>query len=71
MGYRSVPEKESEDATSRLDAAVNQLRDYEVELDKLSRELPEIDMALQKVDLDLKTGGKRIEEAERRVRDLK
>ena len=64
-------ERESEDAAKRLQDALAELRTFESEMEGLSKRLPQIEMASQKVDLDLKTGFKRIKEAEKRVQDLK
>ena len=64
-------ERESEDAAKRLQDALTELRTFEAEMEGLSKRLPQIEMASQKVDLDLKTGLKRIKEAEKRVQDLK
>ena len=64
-------EQESEDVSKKLEAAVAQLREFEASMDGLARKVPEIDMSLQKIDLDIQTGVKRIAEAEKRVRELK
>ena len=64
-------EKESEDMTKRLETAQAQLHEFESQLDGLTKKIPEIDISLQKIDLDIKTGNKRIVEAEKRVRELK
>ncbi|TDL26418.1 hypothetical protein BD410DRAFT_783474 [Rickenella mellea] len=64
-------EKESEDASKKLDAALAEFKDFETQFDGRTKRIPQIDMAIQKVELDIQTGAKRIAEAERRVRDLK
>lgn len=64
-------EKDSEDATKLLNEAIGKLRDCEVQTDNLSRKLPEIEMALHKIELDIQNGTKRIAEAEKRVKELK
>ncbi|KAI5119782.1 hypothetical protein M0805_009253 [Coniferiporia weirii] len=64
-------EKESEDATGQLEAALMQLREFEASVEGLTRKIPGIDMSLQKIELDIQTGAKRIAEAEKRVRELK
>lgn len=64
-------EQESEEASGQLDAALTQLREFEASMESLSRKVPDIDMSLQKIGLDIQTGAKRIAEAEKRVRELK
>ena len=64
-------EQESEDAAGKLDASLAQLREFETSSDNLTKRVPEIDMSLQKIDLDIQTGVKRITEAEKRVRELR
>ena len=64
-------EQDSEDAAGKLEAALAQLREFEAAMDALTRKVPEVDMSLQKIDLDIQTGVKRIAEAEKRVRELK
>ncbi|EJC98646.1 uncharacterized protein FOMMEDRAFT_95979, partial [Fomitiporia mediterranea MF3/22] len=64
-------EQESNDAARKLEVALAQLREFETSMDNLTRRVPELDMSLQKIDLDIQTGVKRIAEAEKRVRELK
>lgn len=64
-------EKDSETSAQQLQQAMEEARAAESEADRLSRSGPEIDMALQKLNLDIENGKKRISEAEKRVRDLK
>ena len=64
-------EKDSETSAKQLQQAMEEARAAESEADRLSRSGPEIDMALQKLNLDIENGKKRISEAEKRVRDLK
>lgn len=64
-------EKDSEDAQRRYETAQEEMRGFEVEMDRLAREIPEVDMALQKLDLDIQTYSQRITEAEKRVREVK
>jgi structural maintenance of chromosome 4 len=64
-------EKESEDAAKDLEAALQELRKIEIEVDNLAKSGPEIDLAFQKIGLDIQTGLKRITEAEKRVKELK
>ena len=63
-------EKDSEDAASRLQEATAKLQEAEMELERLSTRGPEIDMAYQKLSLDIENVKKRITEAEKRVKDL-
>lgn len=64
-------EKDSETSAQQLQQAMEEARAAESEADRLSRSGPEIDMALQKLNLDIENGKRRISEAEKRVRDLK
>ena len=64
-------EKESEDASAQLDAAQARLREFEANVEGLTNRIPQINMALQKIELDIQTGAKRVAEAEKRVRELK
>jgi structural maintenance of chromosome 4 len=63
-------EKDSEDAANRLQKATAELREAEMEFERLSTRGPEIDMAYQKLGLDIENVKKRIVEAEKRVKDL-
>ena len=63
-------EKESQDAANRLQEATVALREAEMELERLSTRGPEIDMAYQKLGLDIENVKKRIIEADKRVKDL-
>jgi len=63
-------EKESEDAANRLQKATADLREAEMELERLSTRGPEIEMAYKKLDLDIENVRKRITEAEKRAKDL-
>jgi structural maintenance of chromosome 4 len=64
-------ERDSETSAQQLQQAMEEARAAESEADRLSRSGPEIDMALQKLNLDIENGKRRISEAEKRVRDLK
>ncbi|KAF9469527.1 RecF/RecN/SMC N terminal domain-containing protein [Collybia nuda] len=64
-------EEESQDAAQRLEAALQGAREAEAELDRLRTSGPQIDMAFQKLGLDIENGKRRIPETEKRVRDLK
>lgn len=64
-------EKDSENATRQLEEAQHNLREIEAEMDALNKSGPQIDITIEKVNLDIRTGAKRIAEAEKRVRDLK
>lgn len=64
-------ETDSEQASRLLEDALHDLREVEAELDALNKSGPQIDVTIEKVNLDLRTGAKRIAEAEKRVRDLK
>ncbi|KZT73247.1 hypothetical protein DAEQUDRAFT_703578 [Daedalea quercina L-15889] len=64
-------ERESEEAAREFEALQHQLREAETDLEKAQRSGPQLDMAIEKVNLDLRTSAKRIAETEKRVRDLK
>jgi structural maintenance of chromosome 4 len=64
-------EDESQDAARQLEVALQAVREAEAELDRLRTSGPQIDMAFQKLGLDIENGKRRISEAEKRVRDLK
>ncbi|KAH9837376.1 RecF/RecN/SMC [Rhodofomes roseus] len=64
-------ERDSEQAARELDTLQHELQEAEGDLEGAMRSGPQLDMAIEKVNLDLRTGAKRIAEAEKRVRDLK
>lgn len=64
-------EHDSEQTAQELEGALQQLRQMEVEMDSVSRFGPQLDVAIEKANLDIQTGAKRIAEAEKRVRELK
>jgi structural maintenance of chromosome 4 len=64
-------EKDNEDAVRRLEEAMQGLRVAEAEVDQLLKSGPQIDIALEKLGLDVENGKRRIFEAQKRVRELK
>ena len=66
-----IYEKESEEASKQLDDVLQSLRRIESEVEALSRSGPQIDMAIEKINLDIQGGQRRIADAEKRVRELK
>jgi structural maintenance of chromosome 4 len=64
-------ERESEEASQNLILAQSELRQLEDEVEQLSRSGPQIDVALEKITLDIQTGKRRIAEAEKRLREVK
>lgn len=64
-------ERESVEAAAALEEALKALGACEAGVERLSGKVPEMDMALQKVDLDIRTGAKRVAEAEKRIRELR
>ncbi|TFY64633.1 hypothetical protein EVG20_g5880 [Dentipellis fragilis] len=64
-------EHDSAEAGRKLEQAQQELRQVETQLDSLMRSGPEIALAEDKVNLDIRNGAKRIAEAEKRVRELK
>ena len=66
-----IYEKESEEASKQLDDVLQSLRRIESEVEALSRSGPQIDMSIEKINLDIQGGQRRITDAEKRVRELK
>ena len=66
-----IYEKESEEASKQLDDVLQSLRRIESEVEALSRSGPQIDMSIEKINLDIQGGQRRIADAEKRVRELK
>lgn len=64
-------QEDSDAAAQELEVVVGQLRVAESEADRLSRAGPELDMAIDKIGLDISNGQKRIAEAVKRLKDLK
>ena len=64
-------EKENEDAANQLQKATADLQEAEMELERLSTRGPELDMAYQKLGLDIENAKKRIIEADKRVKDIR
>nr|GFD58193.1 hypothetical protein [Tanacetum cinerariifolium] len=46
-------------------------KEAEGEVSALKKRLPEIEIAMEKIELDVQTGAKRVAEAEKRILDLK
>ncbi|KAG6333811.1 hypothetical protein ID866_5281 [Astraeus odoratus] len=64
-------ERESEQASRALEEGLRQVRELEGEAEKLTQAGPQLDMDIQKLSLDINNGRKRLEEAEKRIHDLK
>lgn len=64
-------EQDSEQAAQELEKTLRASKEMEGEMDALSRVGPQIDVAIEKVNLDIRNGAKRIADAEKRVRELK
>ncbi|KAF8274355.1 RecF/RecN/SMC [Lactarius quietus] len=64
-------EQDSEAAAAQLAVATNELRAAEAELEAVAKSGPQINLEIDKVNLDIQNAGKRVIEAEKRVRDLK
>lgn len=64
-------EQESDAAAIKLEDALKDLRSVEAEIENLAKSGPQIDLSIQKINLDLQNSAKRIAEAEKRVRELK
>lgn len=64
-------EKDSEDAAQHLEEVVREVRAAEEELERLRTSGPQVDVAYQKLSLDIQNGKGRIADAEKRLQDLK
>jgi structural maintenance of chromosome 4 len=58
-------EKESEEATQQLEEALQSLRHVEAEVENLGKSGPQIDIAMEKINLDIQGCSRRIAEAEK------
>ncbi|KAG6856767.1 hypothetical protein H0H87_000945 [Tephrocybe sp. NHM501043] len=63
-------EEASQDAARKLDQATQELRAAEDQFDRLKNSGPQMDMAFQKLGLDIENTKQRISEAEKRVDDI-
>lgn len=66
-----VYENESQEAAQQLEEALQNFRRVEAEVENLGKSGPQIDIATEKINLDIQGCSKRIAEAEKRVRELK
>ena len=66
-----VYEKDSEEAARYLEEALQNLRRIEAEVENLGKSGPQIDIAMEKINLDIQGGSRRIAETEKRLRELK
>ncbi|KAI0253228.1 RecF/RecN/SMC N terminal domain-containing protein [Lactifluus subvellereus] len=64
-------EQDCEGASAQLAEATDELRAAEAELEVVMRSGPQINLEIDKVTLDIQNAGKRVVEAEKRVRELK
>lgn len=64
-------EQESEEATRELEEATRRLRALEGEGERLALAGPQMDMDVEKLTMAVNNGRKRLEEGEKRLRDLK
>lgn len=64
-------EQELEAAAQELEQAQEQLRSAEARVEALRREGPQIDIDLQKLELDVRNTANRVADAEKRVREVK
>ncbi len=64
-------ERDSEAAQRELEKVQQEARDLEATLEGLTRAGPQIDVAIEKANLDLQTGTKRIADADKRYKELK
>ena len=63
-------EKESVTAQEDLQAFHGEKRAIDAEVDQLQKRIPEVDMAIEKIELDIQTSTKRIADAQRRLEEL-
>ncbi|KAI9066460.1 hypothetical protein FKP32DRAFT_1589530 [Trametes sanguinea] len=64
-------QQDSEADARALEEAVQQLRELEAKLDALKQSAPKLELAYDKVHLDIRNAAKRIADTEGRVRELK
>ncbi|KAI0673837.1 RecF/RecN/SMC protein [Trametes maxima] len=64
-------QQDSEEDQRALDEALHQLRELEAKVDALKQSAPRLDLAMDKVNLDIRNAAKRIADTESRVRQLK
>ncbi|KAJ3746755.1 RecF/RecN/SMC N terminal domain-containing protein [Lentinula detonsa] len=64
-------EQEREQTQAKLEEATAAVRSAEAELELLNRSGPEIDLRYEKLGLDIQQGKSRIEEAEKRLKNMK
>ncbi|KAJ3853636.1 RecF/RecN/SMC [Lentinula lateritia] len=64
-------EQNREEAQAKLEEAIAAVRSAEAEYEKLNRSGPEIDLRYEKLGLDIQQGKSRIEEAEKRLKNLR
>lgn len=64
-------EKESDTTNQQLEEALAELRQAEIDADAGSKKIPKVEMAAHKLELDIQTSTIRIEEAAKRVHNLK
>ncbi|KAI0368918.1 RecF/RecN/SMC protein [Pilatotrama ljubarskyi] len=64
-------QQDSEEDARALDAAVRELSELEAKVEALKQSTPRLDLAIDKVNLDIRNCAKRIADAEERVLELK
>lgn len=64
-------EKESVAAQDDLQAFHGEKRAIDAELAQLQQRIPEVDMTIEKIELDIQTGTKRIADAQKRLEELR
>lgn len=63
-------ERDSEDAAKELEAAVQEAREAEIDLDRLTKLGPTLDMTYEKLGMEIETNKRRIMDANKRVKEL-
>jgi structural maintenance of chromosome 4 len=63
-------EVDSGNLQAELEEILVERRKLEIELEGLQKQLPKVEMAAQKLDLDIHTADKRMQEDERRIKEL-
>lgn len=64
-------EKESATVSQQLEEALEEFRQVEIDADSVSKKIPKVEMAIHKMELDIQTSSNRIEDAAKRVQNLK
>lgn len=64
-------EADSENLQQELDNLLAERQEIEIEVEQLRKQLPAVDLAIQKLGLDIRNADKRMQEDERRIKELR